>query len=172
MKRVCAWCKKDLPFISAVDVAGEGITHGICTDCANVLTAKSKSRIRDLLDTLEAPVFLVDGEGRINSANLAAQDILGKSESDIEDQLGGDVFECANARLPGGCGQSIHCKGCTVRNTVMKTLATGRSAIRIPAYQNIITDEGPTRMLFQISTQKAGAGVLLRIDNIEEADAE
>lgn len=51
MKRICAWCKKDLdPSISSENVT---VTHGICIPCANKLILKEKLRLQSLVDRLE-----------------------------------------------------------------------------------------------------------------------
>jgi PAS domain-containing protein len=164
--KVCAWCKKRLPAGLADGHTDGLITHGICDECAELLLTDRRRPIREFLDSLEEAVFLVNSEGRVMSANKAAQRVVGKDQSDIEDQLGGDVFECANADLPGGCGKTERCRACTIRNTVMDTLASGHGVSCATAYQDIKTAAGAQRMRFLISTERVGAGVLLRIDSV------
>ena len=78
----------------------------------------------------------------------------------------GDVFECANARLPGGCGRTIHCSGCTLRRTVTDTFTTGRSHVRVPAYLRRRRDEDAGAVSLLITTEKVGGVVLLRVDHV------
>ena len=42
MTKICAWCKKDL---GTVEGPEEGVTHGICPDCKEVLSATNQEYI-------------------------------------------------------------------------------------------------------------------------------
>jgi transcriptional regulator with PAS, ATPase and Fis domain len=168
MKEICAWCGVSLK--ESDDTKQNGlISHGICSKCAIKLGASECRSIKELLDLIKEPVFLVDKDGKVQSANEAGLKLLGKKLSDIHDSLGGKVFECEHASEEGGCGNTIHCKGCTIRNTVMKTLESGVSQKNIPAFQLINTPEGITKMWFLISTEKVNETVLLRIDGVAPA---
>ena len=152
MRRICAWCKKELSTGTAGGGADEPISHGICDDCAALLNSDTRRSAGDFLESLQDAVFLVGAGGRIVSANRAARDVVGKELAAIENRLGGDVFACANADLPGGCGRTQHCKACAIRNSVNETLATGTSVVRVPAYKNIKTVGGMQQKRFLIST--------------------
>ena len=166
MKRVCAWCKTELGNLSTGGVTDDTITHGICKKCKEYFFSNKRSEFNDFLDRLAAPVLVVNPEGIVTTANKNARFMLGKDLSQIEGELGGDVMECAYARLPGGCGNTVHCKSCTIRNTVMDTFETGKSRIKVPAYPDIQTPSGVQNIRFLISTEKAENFVLLRIDEI------
>ena len=118
------------------------------------------------LDSLNAPVVIVTETGDIKTANKQAQELLQKKLSDIEGFMGGKVFECAYSKLPEGCGNTIHCSGCTIRNTVMDTFQSGISHKKKPAYLNVGDPEKPQKIDLLISTEKAGAVVFLRIDEL------
>ena len=77
------------------------------------------------------------------------------------------MFECAYATLPGGCGNTIHCDGCTIRNTVMDTFQTGKSHLKKPAYRIHGIPDKNQEIHYLISTVKVKDVVLLRIDKIE-----
>lgn len=166
MRRICAWCKKELATGTAGGGADEPISHGICDDCATQLNSDPRRSAWDFLESLKDAVFLVGRGGRIVSANSAARAVVGKELAVIADHLGGDVFECANADLPGGCGKTQHCKACAIRNSVNETLVTGTSVVRVPAYQNIKTVGGIQQKRFLISTERVGDAVMLRIDDV------
>lgn len=51
MKRLCAWCGKDLDPSIPSEVSKT--THGICVSCANELILKEKLRLQRLVDRLE-----------------------------------------------------------------------------------------------------------------------
>jgi PAS domain-containing protein len=122
--------------------------------------------LREYLDGLTAPIVVVDGDGRVTTANRQARTFLRKDLPEIEGYRGGEVFECEHARLPEGCGQTVHCSGCTIRMAVMDTLRTGVSRLRAPACLDCHTGNGVQRVEFLISTEKAGDVVLLRIDEV------
>jgi hypothetical protein len=126
--------------------------------------------LQKFLDGLGVPVLVVDGEGTVRTANMKARGILGKELPEIEGYPGGNVIECVNASSPEGCGNTMHCKACTIRQTVMETFATGRGRSSVPAYPDIHTSSGPRRFRFQISTEKIQDVVLLRLDDIADDD--
>ncbi|MDH4232405.1 MAG: PAS domain-containing protein [Nitrospirota bacterium] len=169
MRRVCAWCQKDIDGIdSPSETDADPISHGICNDCARYVLSFNAKSLQNYLNRFSGPVFLVGPEGRIITANTQAFSALGKKPEEIEGQLGGDAFECQYAKLPGGCGQTVHCKTCTIRLTVTDTLQSGRSHIRVAAYPDLHHVTRENRIRFLISTERVGNAVLLRIDEISE----
>lgn len=70
-----------------------------------------------------------------------------------------------HSKLPEGCGQTIHCKSCTIRNSVMDTLNTGISHTNVPAYLDKSLSK---KTKYLITTEKAGDAVLLRIDELSD----
>lgn len=142
------------------------ITHGICRNCRENLSFQSGVEFGVFLDSLKFPVVVVDREGTIVTGNEKARRLLRKELPEIEGYRGGEVFECAYARLPEGCGNTTHCSGCTIRRTVMETYGTGRSILRIPAILNRNTPEDPEKIRFLISTERIADLVLLQIDEM------
>jgi PAS domain-containing protein len=170
MNGKCSWCRRDLRHLEGEKSSAESITGGICTHCDENLTSYNCRTARDILDSMTEPVLLVDAEGRVKSGNRSALEILGKEHGEIEDRLGGEVIECVYSDFPGGCGKTEHCKACTIRNSLAETVTTGRSLRRVPAYQYIKTPDGIRRKRINISTEKKGEYVLLRIDDIDDGD--
>lgn len=117
------------------------------------------------------PVDAVDAEGRLVTASAEACAMLSQTAAQVAGQLGGNVFACVRAKLPSGCGKTVHCLGCTVRRRVMATHATGQSQERVPAYLDQHTAGGQQRLKLAISTEKLGAVVMLRIDDIRSETA-
>ena len=116
---------------------------------------------------MDVPTLLVDGEARVRAANPDALAMVGKNQDQVVDQLGGDVFECVNAGLPGGCGMTELCSACTVRNTVTFTYRTGESQIGIPATLRV-RQEGVTKdIFFDLTTEKVGDRVLVQVEPAE-----
>ena len=164
MERICAWCQKPLTSQNTHEEIS-GTTHGICLSCQDKLLGVKRYEFNNFLDSFAHPIFVVNDEGIILTDNKTGQQMLGKSLPEIENFPGGIVFECVNAALPGGCGNTIHCVGCTVRNTVMETLYTGQPSVKVPA--SLETHTG--QIDFHISTIPANGYVLLRIDEVKSA---
>lgn len=165
MKRICAWCGAEL---GPADTSkpDDAITHGICDGCIDNIIFQEGVELGEYLDAQSAPIVMVDSEGVLKAANKAAVAMLGKTAAEIERHRIGLVFECEYARLPEGCGGTVHCGGCAIRRTVNQTVATGRSFSRVPATLKRHTPEEPQDIRFLISTEKAGDAVLLKIDQV------
>jgi PAS domain-containing protein len=161
MTHKCAWCGK----VMREGEADAPVTHGICPDCVRYFAFGEAQTIQSFLDKLEAPVLLVDGDGVVVTANGRALAAVGRDAAGAGSLRPGDFLECAYARLPGGCGNTVHCPACTIRSTVGATHGDGRSR-RVEAFQSIVTASGPARTRLLITTEKQGPLVLLRIDEM------
>jgi len=171
MRKVCAWCNKNLSSPNAdLNFENAPVTHGICSDCARTIMSFRAKQLQSFLDQFPDPVFLVTSEGRIVTANSAGFTALKKKPEDVDGKLGGEAFDCRYADLPGGCGKTVHCKSCTIRNTVMDTLQSGKSNKKVPAYPDLHHITGEFRIRFLITTERVADAVLLRIDDISEED--
>ena len=143
------------------------ITHTICMECATKVFADVGSDLTNFLNTLGVPVILIDAQGTVCTASIQAQELLGRSMPQIQGRRGGEVFLCAYASLPGGCGNTDHCEACTIRNTVTDTYRTGASHCKTPVYVDRGAPGGTNRIGFLISTEKRGNYVVLRIDEVD-----
>lgn len=168
MIKVCSWCKME---ISEDPGPGDGrISHGICPECKEYfypLNGKPPT-FEMFLDRLAVPVLVVDDNVRVVAASTRACALLGKEEQEFMGKLGGDAVECAYARLPEGCGRTMHCKSCTIRLTVLDTYGTGRCHYDVPAYLDTQNTDGVCTSHFLITTAKSGEFVLLKITGIPE----
>ncbi|NTV48475.1 MAG: hypothetical protein HGB32_09970 [Geobacteraceae bacterium] len=149
--------------------SGNSITHGICARCKDKILGPEKIELMTFLDSLNMPIVLVDAMGMAETANKAARKILKKELPEIVGFAGGVIFECAYSILPEGCGKTIHCSGCTIRNTVMDTFQSGNSHLEIKALLNQGTSDKNEEVFYLISTEKAGDVVLLKIDTADNA---
>ena len=165
MNKICTWCKKT--WESEGDGLDDIVTRGTCPECKNYFFAsESPVPLSDYLNRLGVPVLVLDDDVRVRGFSEQARALLGKGLQNIKGQYGGDVIECAYARLPGGCGNSEHCAACTIRRTVVDTYETGKSHLKVAAYQNVQMQRHVRETLFLISTEKAGNFVLLKIEEI------
>lgn len=166
---VCTRCKKEMPLVPAGSQLDRLISGEVCDECLQDVGAQGGMPLRDFLDGLVVPVLLIDGEGAVQAANKATRELLKKDISQIEGYRGGDVFECANARLPEGCGRTQHCSGCAIRLTVMDTFLTGKSHRGVQAYLNRDFATQLLQLGLVISTEKIWDMVMLRIEYIGPA---
>jgi hypothetical protein len=165
IKIVCAWCKKEIESVTTAHKENKQISHGICDDCRFKLEYESFG-LEKFIITLKKPILVMDRRVRVQSANSRAIELLQTGKEEIVDQLVGDVIQCVYSDLPGGCGKTIHCSGCTIRNSAEKTYETGQSLTNIKAYQILKTPAGTKHKIILISTEKVGDLVLLQIDDL------
>lgn len=138
----------------------------LCADCRRDELLEGQVA-QGFLDSLSAPVFVINEDSRLIGSNAAARKLV-SWRAEIEPfALGGDVFGCAFAILPEGCGETVHCKECTIRNSVTHTLETGETLEAVPAYLNQRSEDAIMRIRFLITTENVGRFVLLRVDEIE-----
>jgi len=165
MSRTCAWCKAELPVANGEPA--HDITRCFCPACReHFSTSRTAKPLQQYLDEIGLPVLVMDDDVRVLGFNEAARSLLGPRLDACVGRYGGDVLECAYARLPGGCGNTEHCKACAIRRAVATTHTTGDERVNVPAYQDLATPAGTREVHFLISTEKAGKFVLLRSDEI------
>jgi hypothetical protein len=169
MPSICAWCKA--PLREGTDDLGP-VSHGICKPCLVAFEYRPLP-LADFLDSLPAPVMAVNPDGRVVGSNDRLLGMVGKGRSAAFDRLGGEVISCIYSELPDGCGNTVHCLGCSIRNTVNETRETGRSKTRVPAFAYVRTpDGGMVKLQLLISAECAGDLVLLRVDEADPAPSD
>lgn len=134
MHLVCSYCRKDLG--TKPPLADPSLTHGMCRACGEYFEAQwGGLSYTEYLDRFAFPVVMVEGggQGRVVAVNGTACELLGRAPSEVIGLLGGEALECVHARLPGGCGKTVHCATCAIRNAVTRTHATGKPVHRAPA---------------------------------------
>jgi PAS domain-containing protein len=166
MIQVCAWCRSEIGRVASTRRPENELSHGICQGCLDNIRFQAGAPLGEYLDGLPAPVYVVDGDGIVMGVNRAGCKMLGKEPGDILRLLGGDVFECAYARLPGGCGRTVHCSGCAIRRTVTRTFETGEAQSHVPAVLNHGDAAEPMPVNLKITTAKIQGIVLLRVDEM------
>lgn len=147
MHLICSYCGRYIKEKKPIEVTRT--THGICLDCNLALSKQDPDFSYDeYLETFDAPVVIVDSHQRVFAANQTALGMMHKSIDRVCGLLGGEALECVHARLPQGCGRTIHCETCAIRNLVMKTLETRRSFDT----EHVSMETGDGRRDFWIST--------------------
>lgn len=153
MRVVCSYC--NAPLGSRPGGRVTDVSHGMCERCAaHFERLWDGMQLDEYLDDLPGAVVVVDPDARVLAANAEATELLGRSPAEPRGQLAGDAVACSRSRLPGGCGRTVHCRDCAIRNTVTKVASTGRPVERVAAY--LETDAG-TRLLRISARRKDGA---------------
>lgn len=131
MKVLCSYCHK---YLDEKDPLGDNnVTHTMCPTCFDYFSRQWRGLpLNQYLDGFDCPVLIVNGEGRMVSANLLASQMLGKAEPEIIGLLGGEAMECQFSRLSDGCGNTIHCETCTIRRIIMQTRTSGEAIKNAP----------------------------------------
>jgi hypothetical protein len=142
----------------------ERLSHTMCDAClAHFSRQWGGLKLGEYLDDFEVPVIVLDENRRVQAANQLMADRLGKSQREMYGLLGGEAMECAYARLPEGCGETVHCKTCAVRLSVEATLETGEPQARVPA----TLDQDDICIQFIISTTIMNGMVGVMIEEID-----
>ena len=170
IRQVCLYCNKDLGSIEEPGNNQESISHGLCPKCFPRFVAGTGESLGDFLDSLPAPVFVLDQAGRMVAANTRGKQLVSKDSEGIKGCLAGEVFSCKHSKLPGGCGQAVHCKTCTIRRAVTTTFESGKPCMKLSAYVDLGDMIDMRAIRFLISTEKVGDVVLLHMDEIQPAD--
>jgi PAS domain-containing protein len=145
MQVICSYCRNNFSEIEPLE--DERISHGMCDECFAYYHRQLVGLPLDAyLDGFDSPVLILDKDGRIAAANKEARDRLGKSVREITGLLGGEALECSHARLPEGCGKTVHCETCTIRKIIMHTMQTGETLEKVPV--TLIQNGAETEMIF------------------------
>jgi len=144
------------------------ISHGICEGCLNNLEFQQGVPLQRYLDSIPLPVVVVDRSVVVKAANRTACEALHKEPLEMVQHLAGNVFECAHARLPEGCGKTVHCSGCVIRRSVTRTYETGEPQAAVPAMLRRGGEGHAPDIALTITTVRSGDTVLLRVDTVEE----
>jgi len=160
MKTICSFCET---VINPGKSPHDPVSHGVCDSFYRRIRREFGFDLRKFLDTLDAPVFLVDKNAIMVEANMKVITLTGKPLREINGQLCGKVLECLNAELKEGCGTT---PDCTIRSSVKETWTTGRPIEnRIAVLRKTIRNL-PVEQKFSISTCKDGEVVLLRLEPV------
>ena len=74
---------------------------------------------RVLFDAVPIPVFVVDADVNILEYNAAAARLVGDNPKVVLRRRGGEVLHCIHSKETAhGCGHSLSCRNCVVRQSV------------------------------------------------------
>jgi hypothetical protein len=166
IRYICAECQIELRPPVQLDEEQEHVSHGLCRSCMAKAMNQLGLSLSDYLNELRQPVLVIDKNARVITVNGPGQRALRKTLPEIAGYLGGEVFGCVHAEEPEGCGGTLHCLSCVIRNTVEDTYKTGHAHLNVPACQDLDTLSGPRLTRFVISTEKIADLVVLKIEDV------
>jgi PAS domain-containing protein len=121
----------------------------LCPECSRNTGAGVVS-LGEFLDRFDLPCILVDGNGLILAANRFAAELFGRELTELVGLPGGDAIQCIHTRAPVGCGRTIHCLACGMRNAVVRSRQSGGCCFQLPA--RVVRRDGGTVQLLVTTT--------------------
>lgn len=141
------------------------ISEGICATC---LSQVSGAEAHNVLDAMDAPILLMQGNPRqVVTANAQALRLFAKQANDVAGHRGGQVFDCAHAFTAAGCGKDENCEHCAIKTAIVDTFATAMPHKAIAATLPVKKANGDGHRALQVSTEKIGDLTLVRIERYE-----
>lgn len=159
--RQCAWCGRD-PGDAGLQ-AGRRVRSGICASCLVEVAAGTRVPVTELVASRAGPAFLLDADHTIGMVNCRALDLLGKPEEEVLGERTGTALECEHAYLAGGCGLTMRCSGCTLRQSISHTHLTGEPRFNIRATVTLARGAGVRDVRMTFSTARISDRILLEI---------
>jgi AhpD family alkylhydroperoxidase len=151
-------------------LTGGAVPAAAGDDCS--ANAKAPPNHNRLLDGIEAPVLLMQGNPRqVVTANKRALDLFGKELRQVEAHRGGQVFDCLHSFSAAGCGLDANCEHCAIKGAIVDTFTTGASHEAVTATLPVRKAGVAGYRALQVSTEKIGDLALVRIERYEDTDA-
>jgi len=110
-----------------------------------------KKYFRSIFDAFPCPVFILDHSHAVHDANLASKRMFGNQIYKELKRLCGDYIGCMHAiESSGGCGTSIYCPECVIRQ-VMESISIGETPFRQIADMKLKRESQIVDMSFLVS---------------------
>jgi nitrogen-specific signal transduction histidine kinase len=169
VRNYCTWCGIELTDNNTKTVAGKQL----CDNCTGKpLNNETYASVREFIDNLDQPVIIIENDTEITMVNKAAENVFLNNSAILEKSRAGDALQCTCAKLPGGCGKTIHCKACAIRQAVENTRKTGKGYNNIKAFQYVNTPNGKELRTVVISTEKAWNTVLVQVHELNQSQCD
>ena len=163
MKIICSYCRADMGEKEPLDDLGA--THGICSECFEYFSRQWNGyHLSEYLDTFTEPMIIFSPNARVVAYNSSYARNFLKEDGKTVGLLGGEFLECAHSRLPEGCGRTVCCRDCAIRNAILTTLRTGQPQEKVPAFLNTFEKGKPLVKNLTLSTERHGPVVRMMIE--------
>lgn len=116
--------------------------------------------LQSFIESIPVPIVILNSSLLPMCSNKAGMESFHLLDVELASSTLGEVVECENSRLPGGCGKTVHCSGCVLRRTVTDTYNTGRQSSMVPA--KLTTERGDVS--YMVSAMKVGDCVVVKLD--------
>jgi hypothetical protein len=139
----------------------------MCPDCSRALASETDGvSLQHHIEGISVPILIVDHNNSVVATNSKAREVLGgRLEATVDDTLG-MVFDCVHSHLPEGCGRTIHCSGCAIRNCVAATFDTGAPQVSVPATLSVENLDQLSEVALTVTTVKNDGVVVMRIERL------
>ena len=168
MHQTCMWCSQEIARESASLERERESVHALCGCCSEHFSLPPSGPAQEYLDQVKTPVVMVElhaGTYLITRAvNRNACDWLGKEPREIIQHLIGNVVECAYARLREGCGSTVFCDACVIKQAVAAAAETGAPLVKAVISLKRGDPAHPSPIELSLTAMKTGRLVMLRMD--------
>ena len=107
MKIICSYCRMEMGEKEPLNDPGP--THGICLKCHEYFSEQWKGiDLPEYLEHFDFPIVVVNQDVRIVAYNHPFAKKFLDGEERTNGLLAGEFMECKYARLPEGCGKTVH----------------------------------------------------------------
>jgi len=143
----------------------------MCRECSSAFLQQRDIGLNELLDRFHFPVLAVDGDAVVLGANHEATVTLGKPVEALVQQRGGVAIECKNAATLKGCGRSLQCTGCLLRNTITATFMDGQPRYSVFSDHSVGSAATAHDVRIRFSTIKLESMVVVTVEGLQDVAA-
>lgn len=166
MRVICSYCQA--PLGTKPGGRPTDVSHGMCEPCAlHFERLWAGMGMGEYLDGLAQAVVVLDAHSRVLAANAKAAELVGHRPAAPRGLLTGEAMACSHSRLPGGCGKTVHCRDCAIRNTVTSVAKSGRPMKGVRGY----LEQDGRRVPLRLSARPVDGGVEVTLEEEKEDDS-
>ncbi len=118
----------------------------------NLISIDTESHFaKFILSELPLPVAIANSKVEVEAINIAAQKFFCLSADEARLRKCGEVLKCIHAAHPEGCGGTLACKNCVLRNSVLQSLQ-GKTVSRNKGFFHVFDNNEIKRLTLLITT--------------------
>lgn len=135
--------------------------------------ARERANLQMIFDVVNVGMLLIDQDGVVKRINNTASQWVKKDLQKSYDSQPGNLLGCIHAVTdPAGCGHTLHCAACPIRNTFESVLRSGQSVHDIDAEVALMIDGNEVCLWVRVSVdplvQDGKRYAILSINNITD----
>jgi signal transduction histidine kinase/DNA-binding response OmpR family regulator len=135
--------------------------------------ARERANLQMIFDVVNVGMLLIDQDGVVKRINNTASQWVKKDLQRSFDSKPGNLLGCIHAVTdPAGCGHTLHCAACPIRNTFESVLRSGQSIHDIDAEVTLMIDGNEVCLWVRVSVdplvQDGKRYAILSINNITD----